>query len=479
MTHLTAWRQFRAAMIATDALAICLTYVLADILRCHLWMRTDWPEMVYVGPPLEYVSSVRIHMKVLALLPIGWPLVLAWLCWYEQRWRSWQWLVRNALAGAALLAMLMAALALLFERDLYPRAQIGFVIALLPATTLAVRGISILAGRWLGGRQRPHVIIVGTSREAVRIRRLLRSISLGRPMVLGHLRAPWETDPARIETGAILGPMSELGPILDSQVVDEVIFSVPLEQYPQILPFVKSCEEVGVAAHVQAESMTCHSVPEMVDFHGLPLLSYVPARHSPELLALKRAWDIVIAIIGIILTAPIMVVCAALIKLTSPGPILFRQRRSGLHGREFQMYKFRTMQPDAEAKKALVAHMNQSDGPVFKIRDDPRATRVGRVLRRWSLDELPQLFNVLLGDMSVVGPRPPIPAEVVQYDRWQRRRLSMRPGLTCLWQIKGRHRIAFDEWMQLDLFYIDNWSLKLDFLIMCRTIPTVFGGTGA
>ncbi|HVP10607.1 MAG TPA: hypothetical protein VMV94_05385, partial [Phycisphaerae bacterium] len=261
MTHLTAWRQFRAAMIAADALTVCLTYILADILRCHLWMRTGWPELLKVGPPLEVVSSVRIHMKVLAFLPVGWPLVLAWLGWYEQRWRSWPWLARNALAGSALAAMLMAALALLFERDLYPRAQIGFVAALLPATTLAMRGISGVAGQWLGGRQRLHVLIVGTGRDAVRIRRLLRSIALGRPMVLGHLRAPWETDPRRIETGAVLGELSELSRILDSRVVDEVIFSVPLAQYPQILPFVRSCEEVGVAAHVQAEFLTCRSVP--------------------------------------------------------------------------------------------------------------------------------------------------------------------------------------------------------------------------
>jgi lipopolysaccharide/colanic/teichoic acid biosynthesis glycosyltransferase len=143
------------------------------------------------------------------------------------------------------------------------------------------------------------------------------------------------------------------------------------------------------------------------------------------------------------------------------------------------MFKFRTMQAGAEAKQADIAHLNESQGPVFKVTNDPRVTRIGRFLRRWSLDELPQMFNVLKGDMSIVGPRPPIPAEVEKYDRWQRRRLSMRPGLTCLWQIKGRHRIGFEEWMRLDLQYIDSWSLTLDMLIFMRTIPTVLGGTGA
>jgi exopolysaccharide biosynthesis polyprenyl glycosylphosphotransferase len=480
MTHFKSWRQFRAAMIATDAIAIILTYFLADILRCHLWMGVDWPELLNLGPPpLDKINSVRIHMKVLVPLIPAWPVILAWLGWYQQRWRSWHWFIRQGAAAAAINALLMAALALLLERDLYPRAQIGFVAMLLPATALLAKGISTLAGRWLGRRQRARVLIVGTSRDAVRFRRLLRSSGLSRPIVVGHLRAPWETDRQRIETGAILGDLAELGPILDGQVIDEVIFSSPLEHLPQILPYVRLCEEVGVVAHIQAESMACHSVPEIVECNGVPLLSYSPTRHSPERLWLKRAFDICLAIIGIALTAPIMLVCAILIKLTSPGPVFFRQRRSGLHGREFQMMKFRTMEPDAEAKLALVSHLNQSDGPAFKIRDDPRATRVGRSLRRWSLDELPQLFNVVWGDMSIVGPRPPIPAEVAQYDRWQRRRLSMRPGLTCLWQIKGRHRIGFEEWMRLDLYYIDNWSLRLDFLILCRTISTVLGGTGA
>lgn len=143
------------------------------------------------------------------------------------------------------------------------------------------------------------------------------------------------------------------------------------------------------------------------------------------------------------------------------------------------MLKFRTMELGAEAKQTELAKMNEVEGPVFKMENDPRVTTVGKFLRRWSLDELPQLFNVLKGDMSIVGPRPPLPSEVVRYDRWQRRRLSMRPGLTCIWQVKGRHRIGFEEWMKLDLFYIDHWSLKLDFFILCRTISAVLSGSGA
>lgn len=478
MTHSQSWRQLRAGMVVADALNILLTYIVADILRCILWMDlafpSQWPEYLP-----EFGSSVRLHVRVMMLLPLGWPLILSLLGWYAQRWRPWGWVVRNAVVGSVILALFQAALALLFARELYPRAQIGFVAVLLPATTVLTRGISLLIGRWITRRRPRHVLIVGTGRDAVRVRRLLRSVALGRPTVLGHLRGPWETDAARIQTGAILGDLDRLGSMLDGQVVDEVVFSVPLEEYPNILPHVRLCEEVGVQAHLMAETMACHSMPEITDFHGVPLLSYSPTRHSPELLSLKRLLDIVVSIIGIALSAPIMLICAVLIKATSPGPILFRQGRSGLHGREFRMYKFRTMRPDAEERVREIAHLNESKGPVFKIERDPRATNIGRWLRKWSLDELPQLFNVLKGDMSIVGPRPPIPAEVAQYDRWQRRRLSMRPGLTCLWQIKGRHKIGFEEWMNLDLFYIDNWSLRLDFLILCRTVTTVIGGTGA
>ena len=474
MTHATAWRQFRAGMIAADAAAILLTYVLADMMRCSLWMSTDWPEWLP-----GYGSTVRLHLKVLALLPLAWPLILSRLGWYAQKWRSWRWALRNALTATTILALLMAALALLFERERYPRAQIGFIALLLPATTMALRGISGLVGQWYGSRRRGQVLIVGTSRAAVRLRRIVQSATFGHPAVLGHLRAPWDGDVSQVETGVVIGGIDQLSPILDRRVVDEVFFSVPLENLPDALPYVRLCEEIGVTAQVQAESIACHGIPQVLDLHGMPLLAYAPVRHSPELLGIKRALDLLLAIIGIVLTGPIMLICAVLIKSTSPGPVLFRQRRSGLRGREFGMIKFRTMLPDAEQRQADLAEMNESTGPVFKMRDDPRVTWIGRRLRRWSLDELPQLFNVLKGEMSIVGPRPPLPSEVLEYDRWQRRRLSMRPGLTCIWQIKGRHRIGFAEWMQLDLFYIDHWSLRLDFLILCRTISTVLSGSGA
>lgn len=464
-------------MVVSDAIAIVGVYIIADIFRCHFWMRTPWPEVID-----GRWSSVRIHMTVLAFLPLIWPAILNALGWYAQKWRSWRWVVQNAVGAACALALSMAALALLLERELYPRAQIGLVAFLLPATTIGVRCISSWLGRWFGSRASHRILIVGTGRDAVRLRRLCQNVQVGRPSVLGHLRGPWEqateSDHA-VEPLRILGEIEELGPILDREVVDEVIFAAPLDHLLEVLPFVSLCEEVGVTAHVQAESMTCHSIPEIANFHGVPLLAYAPTRHSAEWLAIKRAFDLLVASVAIVATGPIMLICAAVIKLTSPGPVLFRQRRSGLNGREFLMLKFRTMDLDAEKKQAEFAHLNESQGPVFKITNDPRVTAIGRLLRRWSLDELPQLFNVVKGDMSIVGPRPPIPSEVAKYDRWQRRRLSMRPGLTCIWQISGRHRVGFEEWMRMDLLYIDHWSLRLDLLIFFKTFATVLSGSGA
>ena len=170
---------------------------------------------------------------------------------------------------------------------------------------------------------------------------------------------------------------------------------------------------------------------------------------------------------------------ALLVRWSSPGPVIYRQLRCGLNGRRFWLYKFRSMHQDAEQQQQQVAHLNEMDGPVFKIARDPRTTPIGRFLRKTSLDELPQLCNVLKGDMSFVGPRPPLPQEVAQYEQWQRRRLRMKPGLTCLWALEGRNEINFARWMKLDMEYIDNWSLALDFKILLRTIPRVLSGRGA
>jgi lipopolysaccharide/colanic/teichoic acid biosynthesis glycosyltransferase len=189
--------------------------------------------------------------------------------------------------------------------------------------------------------------------------------------------------------------------------------------------------------------------------------------------------DVAVATLGLLVTAVVWPLIAVAIRLSSRGPVLYRQVRCGLQGRRFELLKFRTMVEGADRMQPELAHLNVMDGPVFKAPDDPRVTGVGRWLRRWSLDELPQLVNVLTGDMSLVGPRPPLPDEVERYEPWQRRRLAMKPGLTCLWQVSGRSELDFATWMEMDLAYIDHWSLWLDLKILLRTVPAVLGGRGA
>jgi len=211
----------------------------------------------------------------------------------------------------------------------------------------------------------------------------------------------------------------------------------------------------------------------------MPLLTFSTTPESEDLLLLKRGVDFVMALVFLIVLSPLLLVLAILIKLTSRGPVLYRQTRCGLGGRKFTVYKFRSMRADADLLRHELAALNEMDGPVFKIKVDPRCTPVGAFMRKFSLDELPQLVNILKGDMSFVGPRPPLPQEVEKYQRWQRRRLRMQPGLTCLWALEGRNKLNFKRWMELDLEYIDNWSPSLDWKIILKTIPVVLLGRGA
>jgi exopolysaccharide biosynthesis polyprenyl glycosylphosphotransferase len=217
----------------------------------------------------------------------------------------------------------------------------------------------------------------------------------------------------------------------------------------------------------------------LAHLNGYPVLAYHTAPTGALPLTIKNLVDKILALIALIVSSPVLLLTAIAIKVDSRGPVLFRQVRMGLNGRRFHLYKLRTMCLDAEKRKASLLHQNEMSGPVFKIKEDPRVTRVGRFLRKYSLDEFPQLVNVLKGDMSLVGPRPPLPHELAKFKPWQRRKLSVKPGVTCLWQINGRNAIDFEHWMRLDLEYIDNWSLALDARILVKTIPAVLKGSGS
>jgi lipopolysaccharide/colanic/teichoic acid biosynthesis glycosyltransferase len=274
--------------------------------------------------------------------------------------------------------------------------------------------------------------------------------------------------------------LPQLPELLRCQVIDEVIFAVSKEELEKLEDAFLRCEEEGVKTRVLLTFFP-HAISKVYleRLGEKPLLTFSATPENEYLLLVKRLLDFVMALALLIILLPLFLILALLIKLTSRGPVLYRQTRCGLGGRTFTLYKFRSMHPDADLRREELEALNEMDGPVFKIRDDPRCTSVGRLMRRFSLDELPQLVNILRGHMSFVGPRPPLPEEVEKYERWQRRRLRMPPGLTCLWALEGRSRLSFRRWMELDLEYIDNWSLARDWKILLKTIPIVLLGRGA
>lgn len=281
----------------------------------------------------------------------------------------------------------------------------------------------------------------------------------------------------------VVGAYRDIPGIVQREVVDEVLFATAagrVDDLKQLEPIFLQLEELGVVTRVAVnflpQSMSDLTFDELSD---MPMLTFSTAPRDEVLLFVRRCFDMVLSIALLVLLSPLLVAIAVAVKLSSNGPVLFRQIRCGLHGRPFTFLKFRSMRVDAEALKPSLAPFNEMDGPAFKMTNDPRLTSIGGFLRRTSLDELPQLWNILVGDMSFVGPRPSVVDEVRQYEPWQRRRLSMKPGLTCLWQVSGRNELTFEEWMRLDLEYIDNWSLWLDLKIALLTIPAVLRGRGA
>lgn len=274
--------------------------------------------------------------------------------------------------------------------------------------------------------------------------------------------------------------LDELPRLLNEQVIDEVVFAVSGAQISELEAMFVLCDEHGVKTRLVADFFPhIHSRMYFDRFGTKPLLTFSISPGDELLLLTKRICDIVLAAASLAFVALPIAVLVCVIRLTSKGPAIFEQTRCGLNGRVFKFYKLRSMVENAEALRTEIEHLNEKDGPVFKIADDPRLTGLGRFLRRYSIDEWPQFWNVLKGDMSFVGPRPAVPSEVERYEIWQRRRLRMRPGLTCLWAIRGRDELDFETWMKMDLEYIDNWSFSLDTKILLQSIPRVLGGKGA
>ncbi|UCC43623.1 MAG: sugar transferase [Candidatus Zixiibacteriota bacterium] len=351
-------------------------------------------------------------------------------------------------------------------------------IALLPYARWIVRILSAEVYELDAGSFARRAVILGTGKHAQRVADMvLESPDMDTKLVgfLDYRRdGMW-----RYRDAPLLGHPHRLEAIIAGSQVDAVFVAVDPEDMTRSRSLFDTAERMGVPVFVMPNvyyPTVSRIRPSFVN--GMPALVYRSEPENRPALFVKSVIDRLGALISLVLVSPIMAVAALCIKLESKGPLIFRQTRTGVNGRTFQLLKFRTMCVDAESKKAELTEHNEMSGPVFKIRRDPRITRVGQFLRKYSIDELPQLVNVLKGEMSLVGPRPPLPKEVTSYMPWQHRRLSVKPGVTCLWQVNGRNEIGFEDWMRLDLEYIDNWSLWLDAKIIAKTVPAVLKGTG-
>ena len=333
------------------------------------------------------------------------------------------------------------------------------------------------------GRNLRHMLIVGTNSQAVQFaQKIEKNKELGYRLI-GFADDKWKGIGEFQTTGyPLVADLDNLAEFLSHNVVDDVVICLPMKPYSgQSSKIVSICQEQGIIVRYHLDVF----IPELKlskreKFDNETLITLYSGTMNGLPFMIKRVLDIAISLILIIILSLPFFIIALLIKLTSSGPVFFIQERIGLNKRKFRLYKFRTMVEDAEQKLYEIEHRNEVSGPVFKIKDDPRITRVGKFLRKTSIDELPQLFNVLKGDMSLVGPRPLPVRDYNGFDQdWHRRRLSVRPGITCLWQINGRSSVPFEKWMELDMKYIDHWSLQLDFKILAKTIPAVVNGSGA
>jgi exopolysaccharide biosynthesis polyprenyl glycosylphosphotransferase len=322
-----------------------------------------------------------------------------------------------------------------------------------------------------------NILVVGAGRQA----RLIMQNVVAQPE-LGYRIVGFVDDDVRNDVGRFryLGKSDEIPRLVGEFEVEEILIALPSASHPQVTELLVACKQLRVNFRLVPDFFELSlSQVDVNEMNGIPLIGMRESSLQGSSIVLKRVVDIVVSVAVLVLLAPLLGLVTLMIRLDSPGPIIIGQTRVGRGGRPFTFYKFRSMYVGAESDIDKLRHLNEVDGPIFKMKDDPRRTRVGRYLRRFSIDELPQIFNVLNGDMSLVGPRPPFPNEVERYDDWHKKRLEVSPGITGLWQVSGRSNLPFDEMVLLDIWYIENWSLGLDFKILARTGPAVLLGTGA
>jgi exopolysaccharide biosynthesis polyprenyl glycosylphosphotransferase len=451
------------------------------------------PVLTRVGP-VSFAQFLEIKIKLQNFLVfIGllclWHLIFVVLGLYDSKRLA----SRRAECFDVLKATTLGSLLLLLSSFLLGFRMVtpSFVVVFWIVITFGAAATRLALRTWLrrvrthGGDSR-NMLIIGSNSRAIEFAKMIRSKpELGYRMI-GFVDEEWTgADELRQQGFSLVCNFEDLHEYLRRNVVDEVVLAIPLRSFHDLASDVAAwCEQQGILLRVLSDLFNLKSSrPIAEDFEASAFVSHYTSISDGWPVVIKRALDFSLSLLLLIAVAPVLLLTAIMIKLTSPGPVLFMQKRIGLNKRVFHIYKFRTMVVDAEKKLRDIEHLNEVTGPVFKIKNDPRLTPIGKFLRKTSIDELPQLFNVLIGNMSLVGPRP---LQLRDYELltearedWQRCRFSVRPGITCLWQVNGRSSLSFNRWMELDLQYVRNWSLWLDLQILARTIPAVLRGSGA
>jgi len=466
------WRYLKPVL---DVLLILCSFAVAYWVRYELqWIRQVEP--AYHVPFDVYLPS----MFVLAFIVV----LIYWLegAYRAERGRTTFDELYIVLRGTVIGIATMIVIVFLATPSYYSRLIFGYtgvaILVLVGASRVIER--SIITWRRKHGKGVQRVLIVG----AGEVGRSIMRIAVARPELGYQIVGFVDDDPRKSQTDIgrypALGTTDKLVEIIETHDVDEVIVTLPWMSHRKILRIVQQCERDNVRVRIVPDLFQIALSRVVVEnLDGIPLLGFREPALKDWQIIFKRAMDVLISAFGLVVFSPLMLLIALAIKLDSPGPVIFKQTRVGKGGALFTCYKFRSMCVGAEKQIEKLRARNEASGPLFKIRDDPRRTRVGRIIRRMSLDELPQLWNVLRGEMSLIGPRPPLPSEVQKYESWHRRRLEVPPGITGLWQVSGRSNLTFDEMVLLDVYYIENWSPMLDLRILLRTIPTVLLGSGA
>lgn len=472
----------RRLLKLVDIFVVFVSFLLAFLIRdnIHTIYAFDFFPQRQVMDDLVGFSR---YLNMLPVILFIWWMALNSCGLYESfRKKSFFEIVWSIAKSVFFVMVVFGAIAFIFKLAFISRSFIVMSLFITSLLLILERWVVVSFLRFLRKKGYNHkdILLVGTGPRAEDFIKLVQRHDEWGLRIIGLIDAEKERLGNSVYGKKVIGLLEDIPTILSKKVIDEVIFIVPRKWLSLIEDSLLACETQGVKTTIAVDFFNMKIAQSMSsEIGGIPLLGFQTTVGEEWQLLLKRLFDIISSVIGIIMALPLFIAITVIIKWLSPGQAIFKQVRSGLNGREFVMYKFRTMVNGAEKEKEGLDPLNEMHGPAFKMRSDPRVTKFGNFLRRTSLDELPQLFNILKGDMSLVGPRPPIPSEVDKYRVWQRRRLSMKPGLTCLWQTNGRNNVDFEKWIKMDLEYIDNWSLGLDFKILLKTIPAVLFSVGA